>query len=159
MSILVLVFFCQASTQIIPPGWKVVRDSKNTCQIAVPSEWALLSENSGAAILQDSTTAIAVVTSQTGQIFKPLPESLQRVLDIRKDRMFENTVKRTFYQDRTSRNSSDQNAYSVSVPNRAGTCSCHISFLPSVPEETAKKIGMSLGPVPENTPGKPTGLD
>jgi hypothetical protein len=158
--ILVLLLFCPGSAQPIPSGWKVITDAKGTCQIAVPPEWALLTENSGAAILQDSTTAIAVVTSQPGQVFKPMTEAMQRVLGIRKESMFENTVKRLFYQDKTSKNSSDTNAYSASLPSKAGTCSCHISFLPSIPEETAKKIALSLGPVPEaDRPAIPTGND
>jgi hypothetical protein len=43
----------------------------------------------------------------------------------------------------------DPNAYSASVPGKAGTCSCHVVVLPSVPEETAKKIALSLGPAQE----------
>jgi hypothetical protein len=147
--ILVLFWIFRASAQTIPADWKVIKDSRQTCQIAVPPEWSQLADSSGAAILHTATTAIAVVTSQPGQIFKPLPESLQKVLGIGKEKMFENTVKRLFYQDKTSRNSSEPNSYSVSVPSKAGTCSCHITFLPMVPDETARKIALSLGPVTE----------
>src|SRR5262252_8793295 len=94
---LVLLLFFPASAQTIPAGWKMVKDSKNTCQIAVPPEWVLLEDGSGAAVFRDRTTAIAVVTSQPGQIFKPLPEWLQKVLDIRKEKIFENSAKRLFY--------------------------------------------------------------
>ena len=145
--ILVLLLLFPASAQTIPEGWKVVKDSKDMCQIAVPPEWVLLEDGSGAAVFQGSTTAIAVVTSQPGQIFKALPESLQKVLDIRKEKMFENSVKRLFYQDKTSKSSSDPNAYSASVPGRAGTCSCHVTFLPSVSADVVKKIALSLGPI------------
>ena len=145
--ILVLLLFFPASAQTIPEGWKVVKDSKDMCQIAVPPEWVLLEDGSGAAVFQGSTTAIAVVTSQPAQIFKPLPESLQKVLDIRKEKMFENSVKRLFYQDKTSKSSSDPNAYSASATGKAGTCSCHVTFLPSVSADMANKIALSLGPV------------
>jgi len=130
----------------------VVKDSKDMCQIAVPPEWVLLEEGSGAAVFQGSTTAIAVVTSQPAQIFKPLPEALQKVLEIRKEKLFENSVKRLFYQDKTSTRSSDPNAYSASVPGKAGTCSCHVTFLPSISADMAKKIALSLGPVPQADP-------
>jgi hypothetical protein len=150
--ILVLLLSSPVSAQTIPEGWKVVKDSKNMCQIAVPPEWVLLEDGSGAAVFQGSTTAIAVVTSQPGQIFKPLPESLQKVLDIRKEKMFENSVKRLFYQDKTSKRSSDPNAYSASVPGKAGTCSCHVTFLPTISADMAKKIALSLGPVPQADP-------
>jgi len=150
--ILGFLLFFPASAQTIPAGWKVVKDSKDMCQIAVPPEWVLLEEGSGAAVFQGSTTAIAVVTSQPAQIFKPLPEALQKVLEIRKEKLFENSVKRLFYQDKTSTRSSDPNAYSASVPGKAGTCSCHVTFLPSISADMAKKIALSLGPVPQADP-------
>ncbi len=145
---LILLLLPPASAQN-PASWQVVKDSKNACRIAVPPDWVLLPAGTGAAVLQDATNAIAVVTSQPGQDFRPLSEPLQKTLGIRKQAMFENTPKRVFYQDKTSKNSDDPNAYSASVPARNGTCSCRVSFLPGVPSEIAKKIVLSLGPAPE----------
>jgi hypothetical protein len=149
-----LVVLVLLSAPLVPAqtglaDWKVLKDSKNACQIMVPPEWTPLGDNTGAATLQDTATAVAVVTSQPGQTFKPLPESLQKSLGIRKKDVFENSPKRVFYQDRTSAGPEDQNAYSVSVPGKAGTCSCHVAFLRSVAEEVARKIALSLGPVRE----------
>ena len=146
---LVLLFFSASPAQTVPAGWKVVKDSRSLCQIAVPPEWVPFEDNTGAAVFRDTTTAIAVVTSQPGQAFKPLPESFLKLMDIPKARMFENTVKRIFYQGKTSRNAEDANAYSASVPGKSGTCSCHLAVLPSIAEEIAKKIALSLGPVSE----------
>jgi hypothetical protein len=137
--------------QTVPAGWTVVKDSKHACQIAVPSEWAPWADNTGAAVFRDSTTAIAVVTSQSGQMFKPLTEPLKKSLRIPAEKMFENTAKRIFYQDKTSSHSDDPNAYSASVPGNGGTCSCRVVFLPSISQETAKKIVLSLGPVTERS--------
>ncbi|HTT65710.1 MAG TPA: hypothetical protein VMG35_27865 [Bryobacteraceae bacterium] len=137
--------------QAPPEGWKLVKDSRGVCQIAVPGEWELLPGDTGAAVLNDSTNAIAVVTSQPGQTFQRLPENLQKLLGIRTDKIFENTAKRVFYQDRISRSSDEPNAYSASVPGRTGTCSCHIVLAPNIPEETAKKIALSLGPAARET--------
>ena len=147
---LVLLFLQAPSQPSVPAGWKAVDDAKGACRIEAPPDWVPFSETSGAVIFKDATTAIAVVTSQPGQAFKPLPESIQKVLHIPKDKMFENTPKRTFYQDRISRNSDDPSAFSASVPAKNGTCSCHIVFLPSVSEETVRKIALSLGPVPDS---------
>ena len=149
VSTLFLLLLPPAWTQTVPSGWRVVKDSKGVCQIAVPPEWVPYTEHTGAAVFEDATTALAVVTSQPGQVFKPMPESLQKLLDIPKGKMFENTVKRTFYQDKISRNAEDPNAYSASVPGKNGTCSCRVVFLSSISEETSKKIALSLGPVPE----------
>jgi len=127
----------------------VVKDSKHACQIAVPSEWAPWADNTGAAVFRDSTTAIAVVTSQPRQTFKPLTESQKKSLGIPVEKMFENTAKRIFYQDKTSSRLDDPNAYSASVPGNGGTRSCRVVFLPSISQETAKKIVLSLSPVTE----------
>ena len=128
---------------------EIMKDSKGPCQIAVPPDWDPLSENTGAAVFQDATAAIAVVTSQAGQAFKPLPETWQKLLGIRKGKLFENTARRVFYQDKISKHSEDHNANSARVPGKAGTCCCHVVVLPRVPEETAKKIALSLGPAQE----------
>jgi len=71
------------------------------------------------------------------------------VLNISKEKLFENTSKRIFYQDKTSSNAEDANSYSFSVPGKAGTCSGHLTVLPSIPTDTARKIALSLGPAPE----------
>jgi hypothetical protein len=146
---LFLSLLASALAQTMPADWKILKDSKGVCQIAVPPDWDPLSETRGAAVFHDVRTAIAVVTSQAGQVFKPLTEALQKLLGIRKDKLFENTLKRIFYQDKISKRSEDPNAYSASVPGRGGTCSCHVVVLPDIPEETAKKIALSLGPVPD----------
>jgi len=138
------------AAQTVPANWKVVSDAKHACQIAVPPEWVPLSESGGAAVFHDASTAIAVVTSQPGQEFKPLAPVLLKVLDVPKDKMFENSAKRIFYQDRISINAETPNAWTASVPGRAGgTCSCHIVVLPEITEDVARKIAGSLGPVPE----------
>jgi hypothetical protein len=135
--------------QTVPAGWTVVKDAKSLCQAAVPPDWSLLGESRGAAVLRDASTAIAAVTSQPGQAFQPLSASMQKILDIRKENVFENTARRVFYQDRISRNAETPSEYSASVPAKEGTCSLHVTFLPSVTAETARKIALSLGPVPE----------
>jgi hypothetical protein len=131
-----------------PAGWKIIKDSKSTCQISVPADWSPMGDASGAAVFKDPTTAIAVVTAQPGQEFKPLTEPFIRAMGLPKDKIFENSTKRIFYQDETSKGPDDSSAFSVSVPAKAGSCSCHVAFLPSVAGETAKKIALSLAPVP-----------
>ena len=137
-----------ASPQSAPAGWKLIRDSKGACQIAVPEDWTP-SENPGSAIFQDTATAIAVITSQPGQTLKPLTESLQKLLRIPKEKMFENTARRVYYQEKIARDAKDSNAFIAVVPGKGGTCSSRVVFLPSVSEETAKKITLSVGPVQE----------
>ncbi len=149
VSALVLLLALPASAQVVPAGWKIIKEAKGACQIAVPPDWDLLSAAGSAAVFHDPTTAIAVVTSQPGQTFKPLSDAQLKTLDIRKENLFENTVKRLYYLDKTSSRAEDANAYSVMVPGRRGTCSCRVVVMPSIPEDVVKKIALSLGPVAE----------
>jgi hypothetical protein len=142
---LILLMARTAWTQTVPTGWKTVKDAKGACQIAVPPDWIPFGETNGAAMLRDATVALAVVTSQPGQEFKPLPASLVRSM-VPKDKLFENTAKRAFYQDKMSRNAEEQNGFSASVPAKDGTCSCHVVALPGVTEDVLKKIALSLTP-------------
>ena len=105
-----------ASDNTAPPAGNVVKDVKGSCQILVPENWTPSSENTGSAVLQDPSNAIAVVTSQPGQAFKPLTESMQKLMRIPKDKMFENSAKRIFYQDKVGRDLADTNAFSAMVP-------------------------------------------
>jgi hypothetical protein len=134
------------TAQVVPAGWQIVKDSKNACQIAVPADWSPYGENIGAAVFQEVSTAIATVTSQPGQKFAPLTDSMQRLLEIPKDQMFENTAKLTFYREKISKNKEDANAYSFSAPGKAGMCSGHLTALPGISEDVARKIAFSLGP-------------
>jgi len=144
---LLLLLLPHLSAQTVPADWKVVKDSKSACQIAVPPEWAPWGDNTGAAVFQNTTTAIAVVTSQPGQAFKPLPESLLNLLGIPKEKVFENSSKRVFYQDKTAVKASDTNAFSVMVPGKTGSCSSRVVFVREISEETARKIVLSVSPV------------
>ena len=150
-STLILLFCAPVWSQTIPAGWKVIKDAKAACQIAVPPEWVSLGENNGAAVFHDAATAIAVVTSQPGQEFKPLTAYLLKISGIPKEKLFENSSTRVFYQDKTSRNAEDTNAFSSSVPAKGGTCSCHVVVLPGVAEDVAKKISLSLSSAPDKT--------
>jgi len=79
-----ILLFLPIFGQTVPTGWKVVKDSKGTCQVAVPADWVPLGENSGAAVFHDATTAVAAVTSQPGQTFKPLTDALMKLRSVKK---------------------------------------------------------------------------
>ncbi len=123
---------------------KVAKDKRGDCQISVPGDWAPLEGSAGVAVLRDPTTALAAVTSQPGQEFQPLSEKLQKIMGVPKERMFENSAKRVFYQDKVSQSAEDQNGFSVSVPGKGGTCSCRVAAVPEVKMETVKAIALSL---------------
>jgi hypothetical protein len=130
-------------------GWKVLKDPSGACQIAVPEAWDSSSDQAGWAVLRDAATAIAVVTSEPDQVFKPLSESVLKMLGIPREKIFENSARRVYYQDRIAARSSGTNAFIVMVPGKTGTCSSRVAFLPEVSEETARKIALSVGAPPE----------
>lgn len=146
-----LLLLAPLIAQTVPPDWKTVNDAKNACKIAVPPDWTPFSEGSGAAVFHDASTGIAVVTSQPGQTFKVLTDRQIAMLGVPKARIFENSAKRLFYQDKVARNSDDSNAYSSMVPGNAGTCSCHVVFVKEIPEDTARKIALSVAPAEQQT--------
>jgi len=148
-----ILFLLPLSAQTVPSGWQVIKDSKNACQIAVPSDWVIYGDSRSAAVFHDASTGLVVVTSQPGQAFAPLPERLQAVLNIDKGKLFENSAKRVFYQDKVSTHPADPNWFTFSVPGKNGTCSGHLTFLPSISEELARKIVLSLGPLSDTRGG------
>jgi len=148
VSALILLSAAFATAQTVPSGWKLIRDAKAACQIAVPPDWSVFSEAGGSAIFHDPSTGIAVVTSQPGQVFKPLTAAMLKVLGVPKEKIVENSATRLFYQDKTSTGPEDESAFTSAVPGNGGTCSCRVVFLPSINAETARKIVLSLGPAP-----------
>ena len=89
------------------------------------------------------------VTSQPGQAFAPLTEHLKSILNISKEKLFENTANRIFYEDKASAHPADPKWYTFSVPGKSGTCSGKLTFLPSLPDDLARQIVFSLGPALE----------
>jgi hypothetical protein len=143
-----LILIGPLSAQVVPDGWQIVKDTRGVCQIAVPRDWSVYGESRSAAVLHDPSMALAVVTSQPGQAFAPLTERLQTVLNISKEKLFENSEKRIFFEDKGSAHPNDPKCYTFSVPEKGGTCSGHLTFLPGVANDIARMIALSLGPVP-----------
>jgi len=141
------------AAQVAPSGWQIVKDSRNTCQLAVPPDWSLYGESHSAAVFHDASTALVVVTGQPAQAFAPLSERLKAVLNLGKEKLFENTANRIFYEDKASAHPADPKSYTFSVPGKNGTCSGRLTFLPSVPDDLARQIVLSLGPAPETHKG------
>ena len=67
-------------------------------------------------------------------------------MELRKEKLFENSAQRIFYQEKTSRNADDTNAFSAAVPSKVGTCSCRVVALPSVSEEIVRRSCSALRP-------------
>jgi hypothetical protein len=88
-----------------------------------------------------------VVTSQPGQVYKPLSDAQLKTFGVPKEKVVENTSGRLLYQDRTAAKAEESNAYSAQTAGTGGTCSCRMVFGHGVAEDIAKKIALSLRPV------------
>jgi hypothetical protein len=151
-AVLFLSFGAAALAQSVPAGWNLVKDSKGDCQLAVPADWNPFGDAAGAAVFHDPSTAIAVVTSQQGQVYKPLTEVQLKTIGVPKDKVFENSAARLFYQDRTATKADDSNAYSAMTAGKGGACSCHLVFGSAIAQDVARKIVLSLGPAGGRSP-------
>lgn len=121
-------------------GWKTVKDKTGACQLSVPPNWALFAIPGRANSPEGTTT---MVISGMDQFHKYNPETLTR-LDIEK--LYENSAQRLFY--RTMMQGSQAHfSYHVEVPGNGKRCTAQIMLSLKYPEEEAKKIALSLGPV------------
>jgi hypothetical protein len=136
---LLLMVSGMAAAQTVPAGWKILKDEKGLCQIAVPPDWIPNPRSPGVASLKNTQNEVDVNSDTDTTV--PLAPSIQKMLHVIK--MFENTSQRVFYSFDRGRNSQQ---FSERVPRPGGTCTMSVTFVPPTTEETAKKIALSLGP-------------
>jgi hypothetical protein len=127
------------AAQSVPSGWKIVKDDKSTCQMAVPADWSVPSPTGGSANSPKLMEAMAVVVNDPFQL-KPMPEAIQKMEKVQM--MFENTAKRVFHS--TAANKSTN--YKLSVPAKNGACTVQVTFQPSFSKDAAKQIALTAGP-------------
>jgi hypothetical protein len=79
----------RAAAQDVPAGWKVVKDRKQTCQMAVPSDWTgsaimpsnLTSPDKKANVVfggKPASAAYADIVKMAKSMFKPVKTSMKR---------------------------------------------------------------------------------
>ena len=125
-----------AAAQSVPPGWKIVKDSKGACQMAVPPDWRVSNDM---AFHNNTPPDQAGVASSTLGI-SPINASTQKMLHV--DKMFENTNQRIFFSVGGGRSKD----FRINVSRPGGACSATVTFSPPITEDTAKKIALSVGP-------------
>ena len=117
-----LTLLCLTASLSAQPGWKVVKDRTNSCQISVPENWGqsvFTVRSNGKVRVFDAQTQAMVV-----------------------ERMLENTPKLVFYIMKTP---STQGAkplvtYQASVPGNGYHCTAQINVKPDYPEDQVKRI-------------------
>lgn len=136
------VWMLPVCAQSAPSGWQVIKDTKQTCQIAVPGDWTTdkIMHSMASSPDKKSTAVIhgvrpgqslAQVTSTAKQMMKPI-------------QTFDDSSKRVWYSYE-SRGRQATHWY-VAVPGNGNVCNADISFEDASFESTAKKIVESIGP-------------
>jgi len=126
-----------AAAQTAPKDWKIVKDEKGLCQIAVPPNWTV---KSNIAFHENTPPDQASVDSNPLGI-APMPDRVQKTMHV--DQMFENTDKRVLY---SSSGYGGRKNFNASVPRSGGSCAVTVTFKPPISEDIAKTIALSLGP-------------
>ena len=130
--------FCQS------PGWKLVHDKTNACQVSVPPDWKA-GPIPGMAEAPAEAGDVAV-SSQLGKTVKPLSEMAQKALMVNK--VLQNTPQSVLYSSAPSKSDNPITPYHAIVPGKGGICSALFSARKGVSEETVKKIAATLSPTP-----------
>jgi hypothetical protein len=126
--------------QNVPSGWKVVKDSKQMCQIAVPADWtsdAIVksmasdpAKKSTAIVHWARQNSFAQTVSTAKQMMKPV-------------KVFEESGSRIWYSYQP--NSAKPATHWYIAAQGKNVCNADVSFEEAGAEDTAKKIAQSLG--------------
>ena len=138
-SVFVLIAF-SAAAQDVPAGFKLVKDRKQACQMAVPSDWT------GSAIMPSNLTS---PDKNAGVVFgsKPASQQYADLVKMAKSmfkpvRMIEENEKRTWYVSETARGKSGTTWY-VAL-STSPLCEAQIEFQDAGFEAQAKQMVNSL---------------
>ncbi|HLV87938.1 MAG TPA: hypothetical protein VKV39_13225 [Candidatus Sulfotelmatobacter sp.] len=104
------------------PGWKLVKDSTNSCEISVPDNWGQ-----------------SVLLVKSGGKVRTFSELTQKQVT---ERMLSNTPELVFYVMKThsSPGTPPLVTYQASVPGDGYHCTAQINVKPSFPEAGVQKI-------------------
>lgn len=128
----------------LPPGWMVLKDPKNVCQVGAPADFKPDPSFKGLAKGPGDTIEVQVLSSPAP--VKPIMEAVAKVMNI--DRLIENTDKRLFYVEKPLKGNDGRMlvGWTVKVARQGGNCSAVITTAPGGPEDLVKKIAATVGP-------------
>lgn len=117
-----LTLLCLPVSLAAQPGWKVVKDRTNSCQISVPENWGL------SVVMVRSDGKVRVFSAETQTLVA--------------ERMLENTPKLVFYvmKSHPAPGAQPLVTYQASVPGNGYHCTAQINVKPDCPEDQVKRI-------------------
>ena len=132
----------------VPAGWKVIKEDKGKCQMAVPSEWKqgeILGKKIASAESPDNSVD-AVVSLMDDVDWSMFNQLVYQIYTKEKDRpKIESGPKRLWFEI-VSMAPPGKTGWYVAVPGKAGACNAQINFKKGdkKAEETARKIAASI---------------
>jgi hypothetical protein len=135
-----------ASAASIPAGWTTIKDSKGACQAGVPPDFKPDKGLPSLATGPGRLIEIQIV-SRVGGTVKPLSDLAKKALLV--DKMFENTPNKVFYSNAPQKSLEGKmlTGWHITVAGNGGTCAGIITLQGGAPEDVAKKIADTLGPI------------
>jgi len=94
-----LFFPCGGRPRSVPAGWKAIKDSKGCARLRFRRS-GLRGRRTPGRRLPGRIRGHPVVTSQPGQTYRPLSDAMLKLMNIPKEKLFENSATRLFYKDR-----------------------------------------------------------
>lgn len=133
----IAVSMCGAFSQNVPSGWKVVKDNQGACKVAVPGDWKI---DTSIGKSPDGKSNVVPNGLDADESFKEATSMVKQMM--KPTKTIEDSDKRLLYAYDGGRGSSGTNWY-VAVPGKP-VCTAQVTFKDPVPEDTAKKIALSL---------------
>jgi len=117
-----LTLLCLPVSLAAQPGWKVVKDRTNSCQISLPENWGL------SVVMVRSDGKVRVFSAETQTLVA--------------ERMLENTPKLVFYvmKSHPAPGAQPLVTYQASVPGNGYHRTAQINVKPDCPEDQVKRI-------------------
>ena len=127
--------------QAVPAGWKTVKDTKGTCQIAVPGDWVSDKLSASFAKSADGKANAVAHGLRAGQSFADAMAIARQAM--KPSKMIEDSSNRLWYAYEGGASAGGGTSWYVAVPG-SPVCAAQVNFKDAATEEIGRKIALSL---------------
>jgi hypothetical protein len=132
-----------SSAQTVPAGWKVIKDKKQLCQIAVPSDWIQDKIMTSMVNAPDNKANIVMSPKPADATFKDISDMAKSMFKPAKS--FDSSANRIWFEEAATPGHKGSAWYAVI--NTSPVCEVQVEFQNPAFEADAKKIVESLSKV------------
>ena len=135
-----MLIAASASPQTTPAGWKVIKDKKQLCQMAVPADWVADKIMTSQLTAPDGKTNALLGAKPEGATYAQISGMAKDMFKPAKS--FDATSTRTWFEEAQGANKNKTSWYAVI--NTTPVCEVQVEFFDQAFEASAKKIVESL---------------